>query len=69
MGKEVDQTRLLIATVVACGMLALEDDDSFKVRFEAKLEKAYNHLRDMERVHTGTLETLQWTKELIRDLA
>ena len=64
----IDQTRLLIATVVACGVLALQDD-GFKERFEAKLQKAYDHLRDMEAIHTGTLETLKWTKELIRELA
>ncbi|MFL5251999.1 MAG: hypothetical protein ACJ8AI_03765 [Rhodopila sp.] len=72
MSEEIDQTHLLIATVVACAVLAMKDDDVFIAKFEDQLKKAQMRLRHMGQAKAEYLdvrEAIGWTRRLIRVLA
>lgn len=62
----IDQTHLIIAAITASFTNALDKQNpGFKNQFISELREQYNEIREMELVHTETLETLMWTKELI----
>jgi hypothetical protein len=66
---QVHQTRLAVAALAACIIEALgEEDENMRVRFERALERAYAHLRDSTADNLGAMETLSWTKEILRKL-
>lgn len=63
----VDQTRLALATLAACLVKTLnETDPSFAARFEAHLGDSYHYFRDTGAPNDGVMETLKWTREIIR---
>ena len=65
----IDQTRYALATLVACLVRALADGtDGLQTRFEANLVKAYDEVREQELSHIGVLETLNWTREILKML-
>lgn len=64
----VDQGRLALATLAACFVKTFSESDAqFADRFETHLGEAYNQLRDMSAANTGAMETLVWTREMLRD--
>ncbi len=63
----VDQGRLALATLAACFVKTFSESDAhFVDRFEKHLDGAYNQLRSTPASNTGAMETLKWTREMIR---
>ncbi|MBD9395463.1 hypothetical protein [Acidovorax sp. ACV01] len=68
LAEPVDQGRLALATLAACFAKTFSESDThFADRFEKHLGEAYNQLRDMPASNTGAMETLKWTREMLRD--
>lgn len=64
----VDQGRLALATLAACFVKTFSESDSqFADRFEKYLSDAYDQLGDMPVSNVGAMETLKWTREMLRD--
>lgn len=62
-----NQTRLALATLTACIAKTFgESDSTFLIRLEKHLEDAYYYFRDTTPVNIGVMETLTWTREIIR---
>ncbi|MGK2941005.1 MAG: hypothetical protein ACSLFJ_04925 [Immundisolibacter sp.] len=62
-----NQTRLALAALAACIAKTLgESDLSFVPRLEKHLEAAYYSFRDTTPVNIGVMETLNWTREILR---
>jgi hypothetical protein len=67
-GDPVDQGRLALATLAACFVKTFSESDSqFADRFEKYLSEAYDQLGDMPVSNVGAMETLKWTREMLRD--
>jgi hypothetical protein len=65
----IDQTRYTLAVLTACLVKALANGtDGLQERFEANLVKAYDEIREQELSHIGVMETLTWTREILRQL-
>lgn len=65
----IDQTRLTLAVLTACFVKTFsERDESFRARFEQNLTKAYKEVRESELSHIGTMETLRWVSDYLKDL-
>jgi hypothetical protein len=66
---DLDQTRLALAALTACiaRTLGVLDGDFPRV-FERHLEEAYAQLREMPGGNAGALETLAWTRDLVKKL-
>jgi hypothetical protein len=65
----IDQTRLILAVLTACFVKTFsEQDESFRVRFEHNLTRAYKEVRESELSHIGTMETLRWVSEYLKSL-
>lgn len=63
-----NQTRLALATLTACIAKTLgESDSTFLPRLEKHLEAAYYSFRDTTPVNVGVMETLNWTREILRE--
>ena len=63
----VDQGRLALATLAACFVKTFSASDAqFADSFEKHLGEAYNQLREMPASNIGAMETLRWTREMIR---
>ncbi|QTD45989.1 hypothetical protein [Ottowia testudinis] len=63
----IDQTRLSVAAIAASLIQSLEDSNpGLTERFVKNLEAKYQEIRDYEVVHTGTLETLKWTRDFLK---
>lgn len=62
----INQTHLIIAAITASFAKALEKHNpGFKDDLLVELKEEYQGIREMELPHIETLETIQWTKELI----
>ena len=65
----IDQTRLALAVLTACFVKTFsEQDESFRLRFEQNLTRAYKEVREAELSHIGAMETLRWVSEYLKDL-
>ena len=66
---DLDQTRLALAALTACIARTLgELDPDFGPAFERSLDDAYAHLRKGPTVALGALETVAWTRELVKKI-
>lgn len=62
-----EQTRLALAALIAALARTLgEGDQSFAIRFDKNLERAYYALRDSEVDHSPVLQALRSTRELLK---
>lgn len=67
MQSDQDQTRLALATLVACTVRTLDEAGVIsRSRFEHFLSQAYSELRDKEADNLVALETLSWTREALK---
>jgi hypothetical protein len=65
----IDQTRLALAILTACFVKTFsEQDESFRIRFERNLTRAYKEVRESELSHVGAMETLRWVEGYLKDL-
>jgi hypothetical protein len=63
-----DQIRLALAVLTACIARSLgELDPAFGPAFERYLDEAYSHLRETQD-GLGALETVAWTRDLVKKL-
>ncbi|AWV87062.1 hypothetical protein [Acinetobacter radioresistens] len=64
----LNQTNLAIAALSASFANALEKHNpGFKDDFLKELEARYYTLRESKLVHTEAMETLNWTRQFIKD--
>lgn len=58
-----------MATLTACIVQALDGSQvGVRTRFLDNLERAYANLREGPLAHTGAMETLKWTRDILEEL-
>jgi len=69
MQSDQDQSRLALAALTACIVQALhEPQGDLRTRFVQLLERAYHKMRDHAVDNSKAMETLHWTKQILREL-
>ena len=62
-----DQTRMALAALTACVVQSLKLNGVIRsADFEKSLEVAYGDIRDMGLDTLGALQTLSWTREILK---
>jgi hypothetical protein len=62
------QTRLVLAALFAALARTFRaQDESFPSRFEDELERLYYELDESDSPPIGAMETLRWTRQLLRE--